>query len=69
MDRRKNAPSCPAANMPRQRKKTKKQLTLNLEGPLLRAIELQAAREKTDRVKWLTTAAEDKLRALGKWPP
>lgn len=53
--------------MPRQRKRTKRQLTLNIEDKLLTAAELQAAREKTDRVKWIISAIEDKLRALGKW--
>ncbi len=51
-----------------QRKKTKQRVTLNIEAPLLRAVELQAAREKTDRVKWMVEAIMDKLESLGKLP-
>ncbi len=50
------------------RKKTKQSIELYMERQLVRAIDLQVAREKTDRTKWLTALAEDKLRALGKLP-
>lgn len=52
-----------------QRKKTKTRITLPLEEALLRAIELQAAREKKpDRVQWIIEKLEDALRTAGKWP-
>jgi len=51
-----------------QRKKTKERITLNIEGPLLRAIERQAIRANTDRVKWIILVLEDRLRELGKLP-
>jgi len=51
-----------------QRKKSKERVTLNIEGPLLRAIERQAMRAHTDRVKWIIQVLEDRLRDLGKLP-
>jgi hypothetical protein len=38
-------------------------MTLNIEEVTLRAVEVAAARKKTDRVKWIVGAIEEKLRA------
>lgn len=50
------------------RRKGRTQITLPIQETLLRAVEMQAAREKVDRVKWINTTCEDKLRDLGKVP-
>lgn len=51
-----------------QRKKSKKTVSLHIEDELLRAIDLQAAREKLKRMTWIIQTAENRLRELGKWP-
>lgn len=51
-----------------QRKKTKHLITLPIEDEVLRAVLLQAAREKTDKVKWINEVIVAKLRELGKLP-
>ena len=54
--------------MPGQRKKSKTRITLPIEERLARAVEIQAAREKIDRVAWIIEAIKDKLERLGKLP-
>ena len=51
-----------------QRKKSKKRITLPIESALLLAVEIQAAREKTDRIKWINETLTNRLRELGKLP-
>jgi hypothetical protein len=38
-------------------------MTIAIEDVILRAVEVDAARMKTDRVKWITAAIEEKLTA------
>ena len=54
--------------MPGQRKRTKQRITLPIESVLLRAIELQAAREHKNRVTWIIETLEQRLREAGKIP-
>lgn len=54
--------------MPGQPKKSKVRIPLVIEKKLARAVELDAARHKSNRTAWITEAIKDKLDRLGKLP-